>query len=156
MSVLHLRITAQGLGVAALTLAALGPARAHHTAEHSAAATAAPSHDDGQRAQWPAWLRTRVRQLEAGPVAHSASSVWQLTHRGQSAYFFVAPCCDQFNPLHDGASGRLLCHPSGGIAAQGDGKCPNPVDAGTVPRFVWAHPKSPQALPLPVPILNRP
>lgn len=42
---------------------------------------------------------------------------------GQVYYGFIAPCCDQFNPMFD-ARGKYICAPSGGYTGRGDERCP--------------------------------
>jgi len=89
----------------------------------------------------PAWLSAKIGEYESGPARQAPIEIWQLMHKGQIAYYFVSPCCDQYNPLF-AASGQILCNPSGGFSGGGDGKCPKPADPGSKVNFVWAHPKS--------------
>ncbi len=93
------------------------------------------------RTTWPQWLAVKIKRYEAMDANTAPLEIWQLTHKGQPAYYVVSPCCDQYNPLLS-AKGRVLCHPSGGIHGQGDSRCPAPADPNTLIRFVWAHPKS--------------
>lgn len=90
----------------------------------------------------PGWLQQRIATYESGPEHESPSAIWKIRHNGATAYYVVAPCCDQFNPLWD-ARGETLCHPSGGFAGHGDGKCPTPKDAGTEASLLWSDPRKP-------------
>lgn len=90
----------------------------------------------------PTWLQLRIDEFETGPARAAPIAIWQITSKGKAAYFFVAPCCDRYNPLY-GESGQLLCHPNGGIHGRGDGECPQPADLRTPVSFIWSHPNSP-------------
>jgi len=90
----------------------------------------------------PDWLQQRIAGYEAGAEHASPSAIWKIQHQGATAYYVVAPCCDQFNPLWD-ARGETLCHPSGGFAGHGDGKCPTPKDAGSEATLIWSDPRKP-------------
>ena len=89
----------------------------------------------------PAWLQLQIDEFQAGPEQSAPIEIWQITNKGKAAYFFVAPCCDQYNPLY-GESGQLLCYPNGGFHGRGDGVCLRPADLRTPVVFVWSHPKS--------------
>jgi hypothetical protein len=108
----------------------------------SAAVLVACSAGSVQDAAIPGWLQQRISAYEAGPEHESAAAIWQIRHEGAIAYYVVAPCCDQFNPLWN-AKGDTLCHPSGGFAGHGDGKCPAPKDAGSEARLLWSDPRKP-------------
>ncbi|WP_139381543.1 DUF6970 domain-containing protein [Pseudoxanthomonas indica] len=102
---------------------------------------ACSAHPVGDAAM-PDWLQQRIAGYEAGAEHESPSAIWKIRHNGATAYYVVAPCCDQFNPLWD-ARGDTLCHPSGGFAGHGDGKCPAPKDAGSEATLLWSDPRKP-------------
>ena len=83
----------------------------------------------------PDWLSQRIAVFERTPEDAEAVEILALPHAGDTAYLFVAPCCDQFNLLYD-AQGRRLCAPSGGITGRGDGRCEPPPDLSSA-RPVW-------------------
>lgn len=87
----------------------------------------------------PEWLRGKIGQFEALPPDRAPLGIWQITHKGQPAFYLLSPCCDQYNPLFS-AEGNEVCNPSGGFTGRGDGKCPNPMDQGTKATLVWSHP----------------
>lgn len=98
----------------------------------------------------PAWLQQRIAEYEAGPEHASASAIWKLQHQGATAYYVVAPCCDQFNPLWN-ARGDTICHPSGGFSGHGDGKCPAFKDEASHATLLWSDPRKPAPEQAPVP-----
>ena len=91
--------------------------------------------------QIPAWLQSRIAAYNAHPSDAEATAIWKVKYQGQDAYLFIAPCCDQFNPLFSSAGVRL-CAPSGGIAGSGDRKCPGALQAGSERSLIWSHPGS--------------
>ena len=103
---------------------------------------------------WPPWLRSKIHEYEATPAAEAPLQIWQITHKGQPAYYVVSPCCDQYNPLLN-AKGEHLCSPTGGITGAGDSKCPHPADKGTKVLLVWAQSRSPSRPPPLVPSLGQ-
>src|SRR5574343_321169 len=89
----------------------------------------------------PEWLVAKLKQFDQMPEREAPIEIWQIQHGGSPAYYFVSPCCDQYNPLYS-QQGRVLCHPTGGIVGRGDGKCPKPADRGSSARFVWKFPSA--------------
>lgn len=55
-----------------------------------------------QDSAMPGWLQQRIAEYEAGPEHASPSAIWKLQHNGATAYYVMAPCCDQF-PTPTGA-----------------------------------------------------
>jgi len=86
----------------------------------------------------PAWLQALVADFDAQPARTAPSTAFALPYEGATAYLFMAPCCDEFNPLYD-ARGVLVCHPSGGVTGRGDGKCPAGLPPRAQWREVWRH-----------------
>ena len=87
----------------------------------------------------PEWLRVKIKEFEDLPADRAPIGVWQISHNGQSAFYLLSPCCDQYNPLFS-AEGNEICNPSGGFTGRGDGKCPTPMDRDTKSALVWSHP----------------
>lgn len=60
----------------------------------------------------------------ASPVG-SPGAIWKYRYKG-AAVFYVPrlACCDIMSNLYD-INGNLICHPDGGIAGSGDGRCPD-------------------------------
>lgn len=102
----------------------------------------------------PKWLTAQMARYEVTPPQAAPSSIWRITRHGAAAYYLVAPCCDQFDPLLD-AQGKQLCSPTGGIHGLGDGRCPLPADPHTAIQLIWVHPKSVLQNP-PMPRLGQP
>lgn len=106
-----------------------------------------------EAAPLPDWLQADIERYEQLPPSRAPSAIWRLRYRDATAYYLLAPCCDQMNPLLD-AGGATICHPSGGFAGSGDGQCPVPLDADGGIERVWAHPQNPappDAPPMPRP-----
>jgi predicted small lipoprotein YifL len=70
----------------------------------------------------PAAVSTLIQQLETQPPADPPLYVASYEYRGQVVYYVPPRCCDIFSDLYS-ASGDLLCHPDGGLAGHGDGRC---------------------------------
>ena len=86
----------------------------------------------------PEWLRIRLADYDAqtGPAAPRA--VFQVAYGDSVAYYTLAGCCDQLDPLVN-ASGVLVCYPTGGYTGHGDGMCPGALPAPAQRREVWRH-----------------
>ncbi|MFL6698895.1 MAG: DUF6970 domain-containing protein [Vitreoscilla sp.] len=86
----------------------------------------------------PVWLRIRLADYDAQPGPAAPRAVFQVAHGGGVAYYTLAGCCDQLDPLVD-ANGVLLCYPTGGYTGHGDGKCPGALPPADQRREVWRH-----------------
>jgi hypothetical protein len=77
---------------------------------------------------WPKELPENVKRA-VQKVSNSTKSlqISEFSYEGKS-FYWVPPgqCCDLFDTLIDG-QGKVVCHPAGGIAGRGDGKCPDYV-----------------------------
>ena len=86
----------------------------------------------------PEWLRIRLADYDAQPGAAAPRAVFQVRYGDGLAYYTLAGCCDQLDPLVD-ASGVLVCYPTGGYTGLGDGKCPRALPPVVERREVWRH-----------------
>ena len=86
----------------------------------------------------PEWLRIRLADYDASPMPAAPQAGFEVRYGDGFAYFVLAGCCDQLNPLID-ARGVLVCYPSGGFTGRGDGKCPGVLPPGNQQREVWRH-----------------
>jgi hypothetical protein len=68
----------------------------------------------------PQWLAEWVSSLDAGEVEFPPQSITRYQWQGETVYYVVMQCCDQFSDLLD-FDGNLIGHPDGGIAGRGDG-----------------------------------
>jgi hypothetical protein len=98
----------------------------------------------------PAWLRARIEAprtvgADAGSDQVAPDAVFVLEHEGRPYFLLAPPCCDAFEPMYD-AVGTFVCHPSGGIAGGGDGKCPEFRADLVKKRLLWEAP-APAAKP---------
>jgi hypothetical protein len=86
----------------------------------------------------PEWLRIRLADYDAQPGAAAPRAVFQVRYGGGVAYYTLAGCCDQLDPLVD-ANGVLVCYPTGGYTGLGDGKCRGALPPVGERREVWRH-----------------
>ena len=70
----------------------------------------------------PACISTMIEELKA--AKNPPESVTQYNYKGQTVFYVVAGCCDQYNTVYD-SDCKVLGSPEGGIEGSGDGK---PVD----------------------------
>lgn len=63
-------------------------------------------------------------------------SVTQYAYKGQTVYYVVAPCCDQFNNVYD-SDCKFLGSPDGGMEGRGDHKLPEFFSQATDKKVVW-------------------
>lgn len=77
-----------------------------------------------------------IHDLETRPVANRPAYVASYNFRGQVVYYVPPRCCDMFGDLYD-AEGQLICHPDGGLAGNGDGRCPGFASERTNERIIW-------------------
>ncbi|HRG07117.1 MAG TPA: hypothetical protein PLJ08_00960 [Cyclobacteriaceae bacterium] len=62
--------------------------------------------------------------------------VWRYQFEDQTVYLVVGDCCDQYNSVYD-SNCNLICHASGGITGNGDGRCPEFFDTATDGLMIW-------------------
>ncbi|HEY9024483.1 MAG TPA: hypothetical protein VIP05_09290 [Burkholderiaceae bacterium] len=86
----------------------------------------------------PDWLRIRLADYDAQPGPAAPRAVYEVRYGEGVAYYVMAGCCDQLDPLVD-AKGVLVCYPTGGFTGRGDGKCPGALPPGSGRREVWRH-----------------
>jgi len=70
----------------------------------------------------PPFLAKLTARYKSAPPSASPGAVWKYRYRGATVYYVPEACCDLMSNLYD-ADGSLICHPDGGIAGVGDGKC---------------------------------
>ena len=72
----------------------------------------------------PTWVKEFIKNQLSEPVANPPASLTKCEWKGQTVYYLPPRCCDIQSELYD-KEGNLICRPDGGIAANGDGKCPD-------------------------------
>ena len=85
----------------------------------------------------PAWLIDKIKLIAKDETIPVGSHVIQLSNKKKKYYSLPVACCDQFVPLFD-EEGKLLCHPEGGIAGNGDGKCKGLEKKLQKSKIVWS------------------
>jgi Tol biopolymer transport system component len=83
-----------------------------------------------------------IEDLKSQPVANPPAYVASYEYSGQVVYYVPPRCCDIFGNLYD-AQGQLICHPDGGIAGNGDGRCPDFLSQRKNETVLWRDTRSP-------------
>jgi uncharacterized protein DUF6970 len=89
----------------------------------------------------PAWLDSLIRELSSAPVANPPASIARYDYKGEVVYYLPPRCCDIQGDVYQ-SDGRILCHPDGGLAGRGDGRCPEFLGERTNEQLVWRDPRS--------------
>jgi uncharacterized protein DUF6970 len=84
----------------------------------------------------PAPVAKLIHELQTKPPTNAPGYVASYEYRGGIVYYVGPRCCDIFSDLYD-ASGKLICHPDGGLAGHGDGRCPDFLSQRTKEKFLW-------------------
>ena len=88
----------------------------------------------------PVWLTALIAEIQAQPATNPPSSIWRYRYHGEIVYYRPPVCCDVFGDLYD-EEGNLICHPDGGIAGNGDGRCPDFFDVRTGETLIFRDPR---------------
>jgi uncharacterized protein DUF6970 len=89
----------------------------------------------------PAWLTPLIRQLETQPVANPPAFIARYEYKGDSVYFVPQRCCDVMSVVYR-SDGAVICHPDGGFAGNGDGRCADFFAERRNQRMIWRDPRS--------------
>jgi uncharacterized protein DUF6970 len=84
----------------------------------------------------PAAVAALIHQLESEPKANPPAYIASYEYQGKVVYYLPPRCCDIFGDLYD-AAGQLLCHPDGGLAGHGDGRCPDFLSQRRNETIIW-------------------
>ncbi len=88
----------------------------------------------------PTWLTSLIHQLEKEPVANPPAFIARYEYKREIVYYLPARCCDIWSTLYR-ADGTIVCHPDGGIAGRGDGRCPGFPAERVNEQIVWRDPR---------------
>ncbi len=89
----------------------------------------------------PRWLENLIIGSECGATVPQL--IQRYTYKGDTVYLIPPYAPDLFADVYD-ESGGYVCAPYGGIAGEGDGKCPDFAATATDETLVWENPKSPE------------
>jgi hypothetical protein len=89
----------------------------------------------------PAWITTRIAQLQKEHPGNPPLSIWQYRYKSQTVYYFPPQCCDIPSTLLDEKQNRI-CSPDGGMTGNGDGKCTDFFKIRTEQKLVWRDSRS--------------
>lgn len=84
----------------------------------------------------PGWLEARIQQLSAERRQNPPARIMRYRFEGQVVYYETLGGGDQYSNLYD-QSGKIICHPEGGITGKGDGNCRYFTKRRTEERLVW-------------------
>jgi hypothetical protein len=84
----------------------------------------------------PTPVANLIHELQTQPPANPPAYIARYEYRGGTVFYVPPRCCDIFSELYD-ASGQLICHPDGGIAGHGDGRCPDFLSQRTHETTLW-------------------
>ena len=88
----------------------------------------------------PAWVTALIRQFETEPVSSRPAFVARYDYKGQDVYFVPQRCCDIMSVVYR-SDAAIMCHPDGGIAGKGDGRCADFFAERRNERIVWQDSK---------------
>jgi hypothetical protein len=84
----------------------------------------------------PAKVTSLIHELKTQSPPNSPDYIARYDYQGAMVYYVPPRCCDIFSDLYD-ASGQLICHPDGGLAGHGDGRCPDFLSRRTNELILW-------------------
>ncbi len=84
----------------------------------------------------PTCILQKIDQLESEAVRNPPASIWQYEYNGQTVYYEPSYCCDFYSTLYDSKC-NIICHPDGGIAGGGDGKCTDFFATRKNEKLIW-------------------
>jgi len=90
----------------------------------------------------PPFVAKLITHFESAPLGASPDAVWRYRYKDASVYYLPRlACCDIMSRLYD-ASGKLICHPDGGVAGGGDGKCSDFIAKRKDGEQLWSDPRA--------------
>jgi hypothetical protein len=89
-----------------------------------------------EQAQVPPAVAALIQDLKSQPVANPPGYVASYEYSGQVVYYVPPRCCDIFGNLYN-SDGQIICHPDGGIAGHGDGRCPDFFSQRKNETIIW-------------------
>jgi hypothetical protein len=90
----------------------------------------------------PQAIAAIIHDLESRPVANPPAYVASYDYAGQVVYYVPPRCCDVFGDLYD-VGGHVMCHPDGGLAGTGDGRCPDFLTQRKNGAILWRDTRKP-------------
>lgn len=84
----------------------------------------------------PDWVNAKIKQLQSGPPGNPPLSLWRYAYQGRTVYYLPPQCCDQYSELYDAKQNRI-CAPDGGMAGNGDGRCPDFYEKRSAQKLLW-------------------
>lgn len=88
----------------------------------------------------PGWVQDVIAEIASEPVSNPPTEIYRYSYQDAVVYYRPARCCDIPSTLWS-ADGALICHPDGGLAGEGDGKCPDFAQDRSDEHLVWSDPR---------------
>jgi hypothetical protein len=109
-----------------------------------AIAACGPHYMTGPAAQptVPPAVMALIQDLKTQPVATPPAYLASYEFLGQVVYYVPPRCCDIFGNLYSG-DGQVICHPDGGLAGHGDGRCPDFLRQRKNETIIWRDSRAP-------------
>jgi len=96
----------------------------------------APAAEPASPTPLPAPITALIHDIQGQPPANPPAFVASYEYEGKVVYYVPPRCCDIFGDLYDEA-GQLICHPDGGLAGTGDGRCPDFASKRANEKIIW-------------------
>jgi hypothetical protein len=84
----------------------------------------------------PSCIQDKIEDIKAQDVWNPPAKIYSYQYEGETVYYFTARCCDIMSELYDEKC-NLICAPDGGIAGNGDEKCPNFIAQRANEKLIW-------------------
>jgi hypothetical protein len=81
-------------------------------------------------------IKDEIQKIKNEAERNPPGAIYRYTYQQKKVYFIPQYCCDFFSVLLDENCVRI-CHPDGGIAGNGDGKCSDFFNIATDEELVW-------------------
>ena len=93
----------------------------------------------------PPFVAKLITQYKSASPSSSPGGVWKYRYKGATVFYVPRlACCDIMSDLYD-IHGDLICHPDGGIAGSGDGRCPDFPEERNDGQQLWGDSRLKQA-----------
>ena len=87
------------------------------------------------------WINELIKKQLSEPPANPPATLSRCQWKDQIVYYLPPRCCDIQSELYD-KKGNLICRPDGGIAGNGDGKCPDFIKKNLSCEIIWTDPRA--------------
>lgn len=89
----------------------------------------------------PQWVVNLARTIQRSPVENPPLSIWRYEYNAETVYYVPPRCCDEYSDLYN-SSGKIICHPDGGLSGQGHGPCVAFLEKRRAEKRIWRDPRA--------------